>query len=106
MNKDMNKDMNNGMDNATGTSALPPHAFWFGEDQARYVVSLAPEKRDAFVAAAEKAAIPLTELGKTQNGELTLDDELLISMEALRQAHESWFPNFMAHAPNAPTDKQ
>ena len=108
MNKDMymNKDMNNGTTNNIGTNALPPHAFWFGEDQARYVVSLAPDKTAAFVAAAKKAAIPLTELGKTQKGELTLDDELLISIEALRQAHESWFPNFMAHAPNAQTGKQ
>jgi len=110
MDKDMNKDTHATATSATdthnATSALPPHAFWFGEDQARYVVSLAPEKVAPFVAAAEKAGILLTELGKTQKGELTLDGELLISMEALRLSHESWFPNFMAHAPNAPTNKQ
>ena len=36
---------------------LPPHALWFGEDQARYVVAASPDQADAIHKA---AAMPAT----------------------------------------------
>ena len=36
-----------------------PHAVWFGEDQARYVIAAAPDKADAIHKAAAAAKVPL-----------------------------------------------
>ena len=42
---------------------VPAHAFWFGEDQARYVVTAT--NADAVVQRAKAAAVPLSRLGAT-----------------------------------------
>ena len=74
---------------------LPPHAYWFGEDQGRYVVALGLEEAENFEAAAAEHDIACYKLGKTGGLELTLDDSVLISIKELREAHENWFPDFM-----------
>ncbi|MGC6472566.1 MAG: phosphoribosylformylglycinamidine synthase subunit PurL [Parvibaculales bacterium] len=78
------------------TAEVSDHAYWFGEDQGRYVVAVAPEQADGFVAAAESAGVFAAELGKTGGAELTLDGTVLISMEELKKAHESWLPDYMS----------
>src|SRR5690606_16015477 len=44
-------------------SDMPAQAFWFGEDQARYVVTVKPGNMDAVVARATAAGISVTKLG-------------------------------------------
>ena len=74
---------------------LPAHAFWFGEDQGRYVV--ASEAPDDVLARATAAGVPATRLGVvTAERGLTLAGEVLIPLEELRSAHEAWLPRFMA----------
>ncbi|NCC21687.1 MAG: phosphoribosylformylglycinamidine synthase subunit PurL [Alphaproteobacteria bacterium] len=70
-----------------------PVAFWFGEDQARYVVT-APMS-DVIVAQAKEANIPCTVLGHTKAGSLRLADGGAIDIEKLRTLHTSWLPDFM-----------
>jgi phosphoribosylformylglycinamidine synthase subunit PurL len=70
------------------------HAWLFGEDQARYLVSA--EDGSAIVAAAQKAGVPAQIIGRTGGAMLTLDDDYTISIEALRAAHEAWLPEYMA----------
>lgn len=68
-------------------------AFWFGEDQGRYVVttrdSAALEQR------AKAAGIPLTRLGKVNGMVLALGGGKGLPVETLRQAHENWLPQYM-----------
>mgnify|MGYP003337758387 CR=1 FL=1 len=76
-------------------SGVPLHAFLFGEDQGRYLVTCA--NPDSVVAAAAKAGVPTTVLGRTGPGDaLTLNGRTLISLASLRSLHEGWFPAYMS----------
>ena len=72
---------------------LPPHAWWFGEEGARYV--LATTDPDALLAAAGDAGIPATVLGQTGGTDLTLPDGVTISLDQLRAEHDAFFPAMM-----------
>jgi phosphoribosylformylglycinamidine synthase len=76
---------------------LPPHAIWFGEDQARYVIAAAPDNADAIHKAAAAAKVPLRLIGTVGGDAIGLDGEPALPLAALRAAHEGWLPRFMAH---------
>ena len=73
----------------------PAHALLFGEDQARYVITVPADLADFVCANAEGAGVPFRKLGKVAGTALAVDDLLSVSVEELRNAHESWFPSFM-----------
>ncbi len=73
---------------------LAVHAWLFGEDQARYVVTTADPS--SFAAKAEAAGVPATRIGTTGGAALTLPGAGPISVESLREAHERWLPEYMA----------
>ncbi len=86
-----------------GASLLPPpgglseHAFWFGEDQARYV--LAVPDSPALLEAARAAGVPAAPLGRCNDvGLLVLGGERSISVQRLRDAHEATLPALMGEA--------
>ena len=73
---------------------VAPHAFWFGEDQARYVLT----GKD-FAAVAERAkaaAVPLTQIGATGGRVLAVAEERPLVVSELRSRFESWLPDYMA----------
>ena len=72
---------------------IPGHAFWFGEDQARYIVAV-PDHAN-FTRIAEAAGIPALRLGTSGGQDLTLPDGGTISIRALRTAHERFLPSWM-----------
>ena len=72
---------------------IPGHAFWFGEDQARYLVAVPDHV--AFTRTAEMAGVPAVRLGTSGGQDLTLPDGGTISVAALRAAHERFFPSWM-----------
>ncbi|MGH7105754.1 MAG: phosphoribosylformylglycinamidine synthase subunit PurL [Acetobacteraceae bacterium] len=74
-------------------AALPPHAFWFGEEQGRYVLGVGDAA--GLIAAAEAASVPARRLGTTGGDDLTLPDGIAISLMALREAHERFFPEWL-----------
>jgi phosphoribosylformylglycinamidine synthase len=74
-------------------SSIPPHAFWFGEDQARYVA--ATEDAPALLASAEAAAVQARRLGGVGGDHLTLACGATISIGRLREEHERFFPAWM-----------
>ncbi len=69
------------------------HAFWFGEDQARYVV--ATRDAPALLAAAAAAGVPAQAIGTSGSGNLTLPGLPPISLIELREANERFFPAWM-----------
>ncbi|MFG1395704.1 phosphoribosylformylglycinamidine synthase subunit PurL [Roseixanthobacter pseudopolyaromaticivorans] len=75
---------------------MAPHAFWFGEDQARYVVTAAHGQGSDIVRRAEAAGVPITKIGKTGGDRLILPGDRSIFVEALRDRHESWLPIYMS----------
>jgi len=76
--------------------SAPAHAFWFGEDQARYVATVAMGSAERFLADAKKAGVPVAVLGETGGGALTLVDSGTISVADLRATHEAFFPDLMS----------
>jgi len=78
---------------APAPAGVPEHAFWFGEDQARYVVAV--RDAGAFLAAAHAAGVPATRLGRSGGGDLVLPAGRSISVAALQAAHESTLPALM-----------
>ena len=78
---------------SAGPPDIPGHAFWFGEDQGRYV--LAVPDAGALIRAAEVAGVPAVRLGYSGGQDLTLPDGGTISVAALRAAHEGFFPAWM-----------
>jgi phosphoribosylformylglycinamidine synthase len=77
----------------TGPREIPGHAYWFGEDQGRYV--LAVPDAAALIRAAEAAGLPAARIGTSGGQDLTLPDGGTISVRALRAAHERFFPSWM-----------
>ncbi len=75
-------------------AAVAAHAFWFGEDQARYVVTA----KNAYVVTrrANAAAVPLTRLGATGGEGLALAGERAPRIDDLRARFEGWLPAYMA----------
>jgi phosphoribosylformylglycinamidine synthase len=77
---------------------LPAHAFWFGEDQGRYVITVRGGDVDALATEAAGAGVELTRLGVTGGPALTVPDEEPILVKDLKEAFESWLPAYMARA--------
>lgn len=78
---------------------LPRHAALFGEDQARYVLAVPQDRVEVVRARADAAGVPLLALGETGGDGLSLPGLRAISIEALKDAHESWLPAYMAAEP-------
>jgi phosphoribosylformylglycinamidine synthase subunit PurL len=72
------------------------HAFWFGEDQARYVLTVRAAVADKTMARARAAAVPVRRLGSTGGDALTLAGERPILLAKLRESFERWLPVYMA----------
>ncbi|HEV8388999.1 MAG TPA: AIR synthase-related protein, partial [Dongiaceae bacterium] len=77
-------------------TAVPSHAFWFGEDQARYVATVTMGDAERFLSDAKKAGVPVTLLGETGSASLTLVDSGTISVADLHATHEAFFPDLMS----------
>jgi phosphoribosylformylglycinamidine synthase len=75
----------------------PAHAFWFGEDQARYVVTA----KDAEIVAqrAKAAGVPLLRLGATGGRVLAVAGERPLPIGDLLSRFEDWLPAYMAASP-------
>ncbi|HEX3881797.1 MAG TPA: phosphoribosylformylglycinamidine synthase subunit PurL [Stellaceae bacterium] len=74
--------------------AMPAHAWWFGEDQARYLIetAVAPE----IMLLAEAAGVPARRVGAVAGAALTLSGSDAISVARLKSANENWLPDYMA----------
>ncbi len=77
------------------------HAWAFGEDQGRYVVTMPETAVRSFLERAAKAGVPAARIGATEGSELTLDGCNPISLQRLRTTHEGWLPAYMAALPEA-----
>ena len=73
-----------------------PTGFWFGEDQARYVVTAAKTAVEALLSTAEQQGVPIHVLGNTRGKNLTVGADAIISLDKLRATHERWMPDYMA----------
>jgi phosphoribosylformylglycinamidine synthase len=71
-----------------------PHAFLFGEDQARYVLTVPASSADKIVAAAAREGVPVTKIGST-GGRAVVVSGAQTPLSRLRDVFEGWLPKLM-----------
>ena len=75
---------------------MPLHGLLFGEDQARYVITV-EEKMAQFLANnAADAGVQFRVLGNVGGDKLVVKDVLALDVSEMKTAHENWFPDYMA----------
>ena len=74
-------------------AGIDEHAWWFGEDQARYVLAVSDAAE--LMLAADDAGVPVMRLGSAMGDRITLADGTWGGLATLREAHERFFPAWM-----------
>jgi len=72
------------------------HAFFFGEDQGRYVLTCAPGETAAIADEAKGLGVPLKRIGVTGSDALRLGGAVPVALAALAEAYETWLPAYMS----------
>ena len=72
-----------------------PHAFWFGEDQARYIVTVPAQEAGRVLAKMKGAGVPCVRIGTTGGEAIAVAGETPVSIAALRAGFEGWLPAYM-----------
>ncbi len=75
---------------------IPAHAYWFGEDQARYLVTVPAAQAQDVVARAQEAGVLAASIGVTGGPALALPGERPLPLKALGERFETWLPRYMA----------
>jgi phosphoribosylformylglycinamidine synthase len=73
-----------------------PYAYWFGEDQARYVLTAKPDTAAAILDEAKAAGIAAQRIGTVGSNALKLGGEKAVPVAELNRSFESWLPDYMA----------
>lgn len=81
---------------AMNPTQIPAHAFWFGEDQARYVVTVPLAEADRLLTDARSAGVPAQVVGRTGGKALAIQGEREVAVAVLRDTFEAWLPKYMA----------
>ena len=71
------------------------HAFLFGEDQARYVMTCAPEIATQILSEAATRNVLAETIGQVDGKTLTVNGQYDIDLQELRNHHEGWLPTYM-----------
>jgi phosphoribosylformylglycinamidine synthase len=74
---------------------IVPHAYWFGEDQARYIVTVPAEQAGLVLAKMKGAGVPCVRIGTTGGEAVNIAGEAPVSIAALKAGFEGWFPAYM-----------
>jgi phosphoribosylformylglycinamidine synthase II len=76
--------------------AIVPHAWWFGEDQARYVVTVPQAQLLGVLTKLKAIEVPCLQIGVIGGHELAVAGERAVHVKALEHAFERWLPAYMA----------
>ena len=72
-----------------------PHAFWFGEDQARYLVTVPAADAGLVLAKMKGAGVPCARIGTTGGDAISIADQIPVLIKTLKTAFEHWLPAYM-----------
>ncbi|GCC44108.1 hypothetical protein chiPu_0028244 [Chiloscyllium punctatum] len=76
-------------------SSIVPHAYWYGEDQARYIVTVPAADAGLVLAKMKGAGVPCARIGTTGGDAIAVAGEAPVAVETLARAFEHWLPNYM-----------
>ncbi len=85
-----------GADLEAPPAEVPAHAFFFGEDQARYVVTIPWDELFLVTAKLRTARVPMRVIGTTGGDMLSIAGNRAIPVKTLSERFESWLPAYMA----------
>jgi phosphoribosylformylglycinamidine synthase len=74
------------------------HAFWFGEDQARYLVTVPADRAEAVMQRVQDASVLVHRIGSTGGESIAIPGERAIAIKALADRFEGWLPAYMRGA--------
>ena len=75
---------------------IPAHAHWFGEDQARYLITVPASQAEAVLQRARDASVPALRIGVTGGEALMIAGERPLTVVDLQKRFEGWLPAYMA----------
>src|SRR5689334_19838573 len=84
-----------GAELSAAPAAIVPHAYWFGEDQARYIVTVRAEDAGRVLAKMRGADVACVRIGTTGGDALSIAGEPAVSIASLKAGFEGWFPAYM-----------
>jgi phosphoribosylformylglycinamidine synthase subunit PurL len=76
-------------------ASIVPHAFWFGEDQARYVVTVPEAQAGRVLAKMKGAGVPCVRVGTTGGDTMAVAGEPPLPVASLKAGFEDWSPAYM-----------
>jgi phosphoribosylformylglycinamidine synthase II len=79
-------------------SDTEPHAHWFGEDQARYLVTVPLDRADELIRRIQAASVLVHRIGTTGGDAISIPGERAVAVAALNERFEGWLPGYMAGA--------
>jgi phosphoribosylformylglycinamidine synthase len=85
-----------GMELKFDNGSTPMHGFAFGEDQARYVLSVCADKAETMIAAANDAGVVITALGTVKGSNLNIANLIDMPVATMKKTHDEWMSNFMS----------
>jgi phosphoribosylformylglycinamidine synthase len=74
----------------------PAHAYWFGEDQARYLVTVREADVETVMKRAKAASVLMQPIGVTGGAALAIEGERAVDVAALNARFEGFLPSYMA----------
>jgi phosphoribosylformylglycinamidine synthase II len=80
---------------AAAPTSTVPHAWWFGEDQARYIVTVAADQVESILTKTGAVGVPCGLIGVTGGDAIAVVGERAVTVAKLRETFEHWFPAFM-----------
>jgi len=72
------------------------HGWLFGEDQGRYLLSVEENSVNPIISTAHSKGISAQVVGRVGGDRIIANGGFDVSLEGLRQKHESWLPDLMA----------
>ena len=73
-----------------------PHAWWFGEDQGRYIVTVRENDLLSVFTKLKAVEVPCVQIGLTGGEEIVVAGEGRVKVAALGEAFERWLPGYMS----------
>ncbi|MEK9284236.1 MULTISPECIES: phosphoribosylformylglycinamidine synthase subunit PurL [unclassified Bradyrhizobium] len=77
-------------------TALIPQAYWFGEDQARYIVTVPEAEAGRVLAKMRGCEVPCVRIGTTGGDAIAIAGEAPVAIATLRASFERWLPEYMS----------
>ena len=78
------------------------HAFFFGEDQGRYVLTAPPAESAAIAEEAKRLGVPLSRIGVDRRRQPEARTSAApLALAALSKAYENWLPAYMSRPQGA-----